>query len=104
MRCSYTIDTYVTAATAKAVALLLEEATPSTVHIDTSAGVRVEAEPLEYATGEDWAAYVVRKGDGGDPDVTDGALTCVRVKRSTGPGITINDGQGVGRVIRSGLD
>jgi len=57
-------------------------------------------ELLERAAGEGWAACAVRKDGGDDPDVTDGALICARVERSTGPGIAIDGGQGGGRGTR----
>ena len=96
LRCGYTTGTCAAAAAAGAAALLLEGAALPAVHIDTPAGVRVEAELLEHAAGEGWAACAVRKDGGDDPDVTDGALICARVERSTGPGIAIDGGQGVG--------
>ena len=86
LRCGYTTGTCAAAAAAGAAALLLEGAALPAVHIDTPAGVRVEAELLEHAAGEGWAACAVRKDGGDDPDVTDGALICARVERSTGPG------------------
>ena len=104
LRCGYTTGTCAAAAAAGAAALLLEGVALPAVHIDTPAGVRVEAELLEHAAGEGWAACAVRKDGGDDPDVTDGALICARVERSTEPGIAIDGGQGVGRVTRPGLD
>ena len=104
LRCGYTTGTCAAAAAAGAAALLLEGAALPAVHIDTPAGVRVEAELLEHAAGDGWAACAVRKDGGDDPDVTDGALICARVERSTEPGIAIDGGQGVGRVTRPGLD
>ena len=87
LRCGYTTGTCAAAAAAGAAALLLEGVALPAVHIDTPAGVRVEAELLEHAAGEGWAACAVRKDGGDDPDVTDGALICARVERSTEPGI-----------------
>ena len=104
LRCGYTTGTCAAAAAAGAAALLLEGVALPAVHIDTPAGVRVEAELLEHAAGEGWAACAVRKDGGDDPDVTDGALICARVERSTEPGIAIDGGEGVGRVTRPGLD
>ena len=45
LRCGYTTGTCAAAAAAGAAALLLEGAALPAVHIDTPAGVRVEAEP-----------------------------------------------------------
>ena len=74
LRCGYTTGTCAAAAAAGAAALLLEGVALPAVHIDTPAGVRVEAELLEHAAGEGWAACAVRKDGGDDPDVTDGCL------------------------------
>ena len=78
LRCGYTTGTCAAAAAAGAAALLLEGVALPAVHIDTPAGVRVEAELLKHAAGEGWAACAVRKDGGDDPDVTDGALICAR--------------------------
>ena len=104
LRCGYTTGTCAAAAAAGAARLLLTgEAIPS-VQVDTPAGVKVEAELLEHAAGENWASCAVRKDGGDDPDVTHGALICARVERRTAPGVAIDGGVGVGRVTRPGLD
>ena len=74
------------------------------MRIITPAGVAVEAELLQHAAGEGWAACAVRKDGGDDPDVTDGALIFARVERTDTPGIIIDGGEGVGRVTLPGLD
>lgn len=104
LRCGYTTGTCAAAAAAGAAARLLTGETLPAVRIATPAGVTVEAELLQHAAGEGWAACAVRKDGGDDPDVTDGALIFARVERTDTPGIVIDGGEGVGRVTLPGLD
>lgn len=104
LRCGYTTGTCAAAAAAGAAARLLTGETLPAVRIITPAGVAVEAELLQHAAGESWAACAVRKDGGDDPDVTDGALIFTRVERTDTPGIIIDGGEGVGRVTLPGLD
>lgn len=104
LRCGYTTGTCAAAAAAGAAARLLTGETLPAVRITTPAGVTVEAELLQHAAGEGWAACAVRKDGGDDPDVTDGALIFARVERTDTPGIIIDGGEGVGRVTLPGLD
>ena len=104
LRCGYTTGTCAAAAAAGAAARLLTGETLPAVRITTPAGVTVEAELLQHAAGEGWAACAVRKDGGDDPDVTDGALIFARVERTDTPGIVIDGGEGVGRVTLPGLD
>ena len=104
LRCGYTTGTCAAAAAAGAAARLLTGETLPAVRIATPAGVTVEAELLQHAAGEGWAACAVRKDGGDDPDVTDGALIFTRVERTDTPGIIIDGGEGVGRVTLPGLD
>ena len=104
LRCGYTTGTCAAAAAAGAAALLLTGQVLPAVRIATPAGVEVEAELLEHAAGDGWAACAVRKDGGDDPDVTDGMLILARVERTDTPGIIIDGGEGVGRVNLPGLD
>ena len=104
LRCGYTTGTCAAAAAAGAAALLLTGERLPAAAVDTPAGVRVEAELLEHAAGPGWAACAVRKDGGDDPDVTHGALIFARVEKTQAPGVSIDGGEGVGRVTRPGLD
>jgi cobalt-precorrin-5B (C1)-methyltransferase len=53
------------------------------------------------AVSEAYCCMVKDAGD--DPDVTHGALICARVRSSPTPGITLEGGEGVGRVTLPGL-
>lgn len=90
---------------ARAAALrLLDGSWPQTTRITTPGGTCIEAPVLEPAHGQDWAQCAVRKDAGDDPDVTDGVLVCARVACTSEKGISIDGGEGVGRVTRPGLD
>ena len=104
LRCGYTTGTCAAAAAAGAAALLLTGQVLPAVRIATPAGVEVEAELLEHAAGDGWAACAVRKDGGDDPDITDGALIFARVERTDTPGVCVDGGEGVGRVTLPGLD
>ena len=104
LRCGYTTGTCAAAAAAGAAALLLTGQVLPAVRIATPAGVEVEAELLEHAAGDGWAACAVRKDGGDDPDVTDGMLILARVERTDTPGVCVDGGEGVGRVTLPGLD
>ena len=104
LRCGYTTGTCAAAAARGAAELLLSGALPPVVRIDTPAGVPVEVELLEPSAGPGWAACAVRKDGGDDPDATHGTLIFARVERCDGSGVTIDGGEGVGRVTRPGLD
>ena len=104
LRCGYTTGTCAAAAARGAAELLLTGRAPALVRVDTPAGLPVDVELLEAASGPGWAACSVRKDGGDDPDATHGALIQARVERTEAPGITIDGGQGVGRVTRPGLD
>lgn len=104
LRCGYTTGTCAAAAARGATELLLTGQLPPAVHIDTPAGIPVEAELLEPSSGPNWASCAVRKDGGDDPDATHGTLIFARVERSATQGITIDGGEGVGRVTRPGLD
>ena len=104
LRCGYTTGTCAAAAAAGAAALLLTGETLPAARILTPAGVEVEAALLEHAAGAGWASCAVRKDGGDDPDVTDGTLIFARVEKTDAPGLSIDGGEGVGRVTLPGLD
>ena len=103
LRCGYTTGTCAALAAAGAARLLLTGETPESAALITPKGWRVET-PLSDCRRDGAGAFcAVRKDAGDDPDVTDGCLVCARV-RKTERGITIEGGEGVGRVTKPGLD
>lgn len=106
LRCGYTTGTCAALAAAGAARLLLSGRAPETVSLTTPKGIEVsvplaEAELLE---GGQAARCAVRKDAGDDYDVTDGMLIRAAVRKQDAPGVSIDGGEGVGRVTRPGLD
>lgn len=104
MRCGFTTGTCAAAATRAAAELLLARHSLPAVSVELPSGqlatLQVEGHALEDGAASCW----VRKDAGDDPDVTDGALVCARVRPLAEPGIRIDGGEGVGRVTLPGLD
>ena len=103
LRCGYTTGTCAALAAAGAAQLLLSGKTPARLALVTPKGLRVEVEPEDCRLTDDEARCAVRKDAGDDPDVTDGMLVYAAVRR-TDQGITVDGGEGVGRVTKPGLD
>ena len=104
LRCGYTTGTCAAAAARGAAELLLTGEMPALVRVETPAGIPVEAELLEPASGCGWASCAVRKDGGDDPDATHGTLIFAKVEKTKAREVTIEGGVGVGRVTRPGLD
>lgn len=103
LRCGYTTGTCAALAAAGAAQLLLTGAVPEKKSLLTPKGWTVEAELLDCVLEHDAARCAVVKDGGDDADATDGYRIQVSVSR-TECGITIDGGEGVGRVTRPGLD
>lgn len=104
LRCGYTTGTCAALAAAGAAQLLLTGNPPTYLRLTTPKGLPVEVEP-ELVRREGEAAWcAVRKDGGDDIDVTSGLLIFARVRRSDTPGVTVDGGEGVGRVTKPGLD
>jgi cobalt-precorrin-5B (C1)-methyltransferase len=106
LRCGYTTGTCAALAAAGATRLLLSGSAPETVCLQTPKGLEVTV-PLEEALlleGGRRARCAVVKDGGDDCDVTHGLRIRVTVGKSAAPGVTIDGGEGVGRVTRPGLD
>lgn len=104
LRCGYTTGTCAALAAAGAVRLLLTGHPPDLVAMDTPKGWRVEVSLTQPQLGEGWAQCAVVKDGGDDIDATHGLPIVARVERQEGGAITIQGGEGVGRVTRPGLD
>ena len=92
------------AAAAKAAALMLAtgQAVPY-VDILTPKGIALNLEVLEAEREQNHARCAVRKYSGDDPDVTNGILVYADVTAEKTPGVTVDGGEGVGRVTKPGL-
>lgn len=103
LRCGYTTGSCAAAATAAAVELLLTGAAPEAVTLTMPKGTALALDVAEARMEGEAALCAVRKDSGDDPDVTNGILVYAAVSRG-GEGLTIDGGEGVGRVTRPGLD
>ncbi|MBE6998047.1 MAG: cobalamin biosynthesis protein CbiD [Ruminococcaceae bacterium] len=92
------------AAAAKAAALMLATGQiPLYVDLLTPKGIALSLEVLEPELQPRRARCAIRKYSGDDPDVTDGVLVYADVTLEETPGITVDGGEGVGRVTKPGL-
>ncbi|MCD8139938.1 MAG: cobalt-precorrin-5B (C(1))-methyltransferase CbiD [Planctomycetaceae bacterium] len=104
LRFGYTTGTCAALAAAAAARMLLTGVAPETVSLVTPKGIPVTVDTVAPELRDDAAVCGVRKDAGDDPDVTDGLVVVATVRRTAGPGISIDGGEGVGRVTRPGLD
>lgn len=117
LRCGYTTGTCAALAASGAARLLLIGESPETLSVLTPKGWIVEAAPRFCVLENGIARCGVVKDAGDDPDVTNGCLIVAEVRktdaenvtdgatiRDSGGEITIDGGEGVGRVTKSGLD
>ena len=105
LRCGYTTGTCAALAAAGAARLLLTGQAPSCLSLRTPKGWVVEVTPVFCRLLEEGGALcAVRKDGGDDADVTHGMLVQAAVVLTPGPGVSIQGGEGVGRVTRPGLD
>ncbi len=105
LRCGYTTGTCAALAAGAAAELLLTGKAPEEVSLATPKGWEVRASVEEAGLLEGgWARCAVRKDAGDDYDVTDGMLVRAAVRRADAPGVSIDGGEGVGRVTKPGLD
>ena len=102
-RTGYTTGSNAAAAAKAATLALLTGRWPETVTITLPIGETATMTPVERELTGRSACCCMVKDAGDDPDVTHGALICAKVSRIQTPGITLEGGQGVGRVTLPGL-
>ena len=99
----YTTGTCAAAATRAAALMLATGQIVSYVDILTPKGIALNLEVLEPELSAGHARCAIRKYSGDDPDVTNGILVYADVTLSQTPGVTVDGGEGVGRVTKPGL-
>ena len=104
MRMGYTTGSCAAAASKAAAVMLLSGRKVDTVELMTPKGIGLSLEVEDPSFDGCTASCAIRKDAGDDPDVTDGYLIYSTVTKSASPGITIDGGEGVGRVTRAGLE
>ncbi len=103
LRRGITTGTCAALAAGAAARLLLTGEAPESARLITPNGTPVTVPLTRCERVGDAAVAAVRKDAGDDPDVTDGCLICATVRAAAGD-ITVDGGEGVGRVTRPGLD
>lgn len=105
LRRGYTTGTCAAAAAKTAAIMLLEHRRLESVFITTPGGISLDLKICNMMVGEDYVSCAVVKDSGDDPDMTNGIKIFARVEKAgREAGITIDGGEGVGRVTKPGLD
>ena len=104
LRLGYTTGSCAAAAAKAAAYMLLSGRRKERITLETPGGMTLELDIENITMGEAAVSCAVRKDAGDDPDITNGALVYARVSFSDSPQITIDGGEGVGRVTKPGLD
>ena len=104
MRMGYTTGSCAAAASKAAAWMLLHGQILPAVELMTPKGISLHLEVLDPKLSEGEASCAIRKDAGDDPDVTDGLLIYATVRKTEKPGVTLDGGEGVGRVTRVGLE
>lgn len=114
LRCGYTTGSCAALAAKAACEMLLSGELARRASILTPGGLPVEVDVVDASVGEGFAQCAVRKDAGDDVDATDGILVYARVERGGGTGsgfpaeggvgVSVDGGEGVGRVTLPGLE
>lgn len=104
LRLGYTTGSCAAAAAKAAAWMLLTGRRKQTITLDTPKGIRLELPVKEITMDSAKVSCAIEKDGGDDPDITKGTLIFATVTRSGTPGVTIDGGEGIGRVTKRGLD
>jgi cobalt-precorrin-5B (C1)-methyltransferase len=104
LRLGYTTGSCAAAASKAAAYMLLSGRRKERITLETPKGITLELDVEDIKMGESAVSCAIKKDAGDDPDVTDGALVYAAVAFRGEPGISIDGGEGVGRVTKPGLD
>lgn len=102
LRCGFTTGTCAAAASAGAARMLLSGKVIENITVITPSGNSVTVGLTDIKKENDYVSCAVQKDSGDDPDVTDKILVYSTVSYEKS-GITVDGGEGVGRVIKKGL-
>ncbi len=104
LRCGYTTGSCAAGASKMAVSLLFGGAREKNhVEITTPLGEKLFLPIAEVEKGQGWVRCGIVKDGGDDPDVTTGLTVYAQAEEIEEPKITIEGGEGVGRVTKPGL-
>lgn len=99
----YTTGTSAAAAAKAAAICLLTGECVSSVSVTLPSGKTININIEETKIADDCITCAVKKYSGDDPDITNGIRIYASVKKTAGA-VTIDGGEGIGRVTRDGLD
>lgn len=102
LRCGFTTGTCAAAASASAARMLLSGKVIENITVITPSGNSVTVGLTDIKKENDYVSCAVQKDSGDDPDVTDKILVYSTVSYEKS-GITVDGGEGVGRVTKKGL-
>ncbi len=104
LRLGYTTGSCAAAAAKAAAWMLLTGNRREIISLITPKGLELELDVKEIDITDTAAVCAIEKDSGDDPDVTKGTLVFATVSYADEPGISIDGGEGVGRVTKRGLD
>lgn len=104
LRLGYTTGSCAAAAAKAAAWMLLTGRRKERIALHTPKGIDLELPVLDVRMEEQCVTCAIEKDSGDDPDVTSGTHIAATVAFSSVPGITVDGGEGIGRVTKPGLD
>lgn len=104
LRLGYTTGSCAAAAAKAAAWMLLTGMSKEKIQINTPKGITLNLDVRQITMEEHAVSCAIEKDGGDDPDITTRSYIYARVSRIDTPNITIDGGQGVGRVTKRGLD
>ncbi len=103
LRCGYTTGSCAAGAAKAAAIMLIEGRIPEYVDIETPSGIRLHLKVEKPCLTETYASCCIVKDAGDDPDVTDGIEIYARVAARQDGKVSIEGGEGIGRITREGF-
>lgn len=103
LRCGFTTGSCAAAAAKAAAAAVLSGTAPERIELLTPKGITLDIPVERCEISQSSALCSVIKDSGDDPDITNGIEVCATVEL-TESGITIDGGEGIGKVTKPGLD
>ncbi len=104
LRMGYTTGSCAAAAAKAAAWMLLTGKKREQITLTTPKGITLNLPVLKIQMHGDCVSCAIQKDSGDDPDITKGTLIFAAVTRKPEPGISIDGGQGIGRITKRGLD
>ena len=104
LRLGYTTGSCAAAAAKAAAWMLLTGQRKERIQLNTPKGIALDLQVCDIRMEPDRVSCAIEKDGGDDPDATKGMHITATVSRAEDCGISIDGGEGVGRVTKPGLD